>query len=192
MAFTIDPHVPAEGRAEGIVSLATVKAFCSIAAEEDEFDALLALLRDAAVAEVEARTGKLLVETSGLVWRGDFPSPYLARLELAREPLISVQSIAGVDGDGADITLDAEDFIVRMGGSWLAPSAAWPLGWRAGSVVITFTAGFASPPAQLVQAVLMLTAHWFANREAVITGTIASELPLGVAMLCNRFRDIVL
>lgn len=190
MAFTLDPLAPVEGRAEAILPLVVVKAFCSVVS--DNFNDLLALLRDAAVAAVEMRTGKLLAETADLVWRGDFPSPCSRRLDLARGPLISVESIEGVDGNGDDISLAAEDYIIRLGGSWIAPATVWPAGWRAGSVVITFTAGFESPPTQLVQAALMLAAHWFANREAVVTGTIATELPLGVAMLCDQFRDVVI
>ena len=190
MGFTIDTLVPAEGRAEGIVSLAMVKVFCSVDAEDTEFGALFELLRDAAVATVEGATGKLLAVTPGLVWRGDFPSPYLARLQLARGPLVSVGAIGGIASDGSPVTLEADDYIVRMGGSWLAPHAAWPLGWRGGSVEIEFTAGFEQAPKPLVQAVLMLVAYWFANREAVVTGMIATELPMGLPMLCDQLRDV--
>jgi len=33
------------------------------------------------------------------------------------------------------------------------------------------------------QAVVLLVAHWYATREAVVTGTIASTVPLGVERL---------
>lgn len=33
------------------------------------------------------------------------------------------------------------------------------------------------------QAILLLVAHWYANREAVVTGTIASQVQLGVDRL---------
>lgn len=33
------------------------------------------------------------------------------------------------------------------------------------------------------QAALMLVAHWYENREAVVTGTIATPIPIGVERL---------
>ncbi len=39
---------------------------------------------------------------------------------------------------------------------------------------------------------LMLVAHWYANREAVITGTIVSELPLATEHLWAPYRFISL
>lgn len=33
------------------------------------------------------------------------------------------------------------------------------------------------------QAVVLLVSHWYANREAVVTGTIATTVPLGVERL---------
>jgi hypothetical protein len=42
-------------------------------------------------------------------------------------------------------------------------------------------------PADLDQAVLMLAAHWYENREGTITGTIIAEVPMGVAeIIANR------
>lgn len=39
------------------------------------------------------------------------------------------------------------------------------------------------------QAILLLVGHWYANREDVVTGTIASQLPMGVhALLWTRKR----
>ncbi len=37
--------------------------------------------------------------------------------------------------------------------------------------------------ADVWQAVLMLVAHWYSNREAVVVGAAGAELPLGVARL---------
>lgn len=37
--------------------------------------------------------------------------------------------------------------------------------------------------ADVWQAVVLLVAHWYANREAVVTGTIATSVPLGFERL---------
>lgn len=190
MPFTVDAFVPAAGRAESILPLDTVKAHLAVELDVTEFDDLLALFRDAAVEEVEGRTGLLLEETPGLVWRGDFPT--WGRIELARGPVVSVDSIGYLDRDGAPLALEADRFVVRRGGTWLESLWGWPTGVRAGSVEIIFTAGFAEGtcPRPLVQAALMLCGHYFLNREAVVAGSGGTELPLGVSSICDRYRGV--
>jgi uncharacterized phage protein (predicted DNA packaging) len=44
------------------------------------------------------------------------------------------------------------------------------------------------PPA-LDQAVLVLTAHYYANREATLVGVSAATLPFGLDHIVNDYRD---
>lgn len=44
-------------------------------------------------------------------------------------------------------------------------------------------------PAPLQEAVAQLAAHFYENREAVVTGTIATELPWGVGSILDAYRD---
>lgn len=44
-------------------------------------------------------------------------------------------------------------------------------------------------PASLSQAVLMLAAHWYENREAVIVGVTAMPMPLGVREIVREYRE---
>lgn len=44
-------------------------------------------------------------------------------------------------------------------------------------------------PADLEQAVLMLGAHWFSEREAVIIGVNGQEVPFGVAQILGEHRS---
>lgn len=43
-------------------------------------------------------------------------------------------------------------------------------------------------PADLVEAVLQLAAHWFENREATAYGASVNEVPFGVVDLARQYR----
>jgi hypothetical protein len=44
-------------------------------------------------------------------------------------------------------------------------------------------------PADLEQAVLMVAAHWYENREGSLVGVTAQELPMGVADIIRNHRS---
>ena len=46
-----------------------------------------------------------------------------------------------------------------------------------------------APPDALKQAILMLVAHWYENREASLVGINAQETPDGVTAITNEYRN---
>ncbi|PWL18145.1 DNA-packaging protein [Falsochrobactrum shanghaiense] len=46
-------------------------------------------------------------------------------------------------------------------------------------------------PAALVEAIYQTAAHWYENREAVLVGVNAQDLPFGVWPIVNEFRRYV-
>ena len=44
-------------------------------------------------------------------------------------------------------------------------------------------------PADLEQAVLMVAAHWYENRETVLVGVTAQEIPFGAAQIIGEHRE---
>lgn len=46
----------------------------------------------------------------------------------------------------------------------------------------------ATVPADLKEAVCLLAAHWYVNREATLIGVTAEELPFGVWAIINEYR----
>ena len=55
---------------------------------------------------------------------------------------------------------------------------------------LTDTAEFPNgPPADVEQAILMLAAHWFENREASIVGVAAMPLPMGYDAVIREHRS---
>lgn len=121
-------------------------------------------------------------------------------------PVVSVEGIDYLDAYGVAATLDigAGDFrLVEGVPALLLPpvDGSWPTAIEEpGSVTIRYTAGYGGSglnaagdsPGDLDAAVLMMVGHLYHNRETVVTGTIATEMPMGVAALCFPYRHTLL
>lgn len=189
MMFELAPFALPSGYGEAILSLDDAKRHLSIDLNETEFDDEVAAYRDAAVDMVEQYCGVALGERD-VTWRGEgIP----ARFRLPVRPVVQLVSGEYLDTGGATQQIDVSTLRLGLRGEVLLKSGqSWPSGID-GGIELTFTAGYASGecPAALVQAVRMFTAHLFANREAVITGTISGEIPLGFRTLCSPYRAVV-
>jgi uncharacterized phiE125 gp8 family phage protein len=194
--------------AEEPVSVAAAQAHLRLDADAEA--ELLAALVAGAREVAETMTGRALVTQSWTVsldgWAdgaggrpaGLAPAPRCARLALAlpRPPLISVETVTTFDADGAGSVWAPSAYfvdraaapgrIVRLRG------APWPTPGRPlGGIEIAFTAGYgdaASVPAALRQAILLLVAHWFENREPVPPRTIGAPVPAAVYGLLAPYR----
>lgn len=185
-----------------VVSTAEAKLHLRI--DHDDEDTLIGDLVAAATEVVEVRSRRQLAGTTRRVELDGFPplerGDLDTRIILPRPPLISITHVKYLDAAGVDTTLDAAEYslVLGYGGSeggrgWVQPAygKSWPTHRvHPGSVRITYVCGYggATPeagdvPQALRRAILLLVGHWYANREAVIVGTNASELPMAVASL---------
>ena len=154
---------------------------------------VLASFLRAAMAAIEARTGKVLIRRSFgwsfNTWRD------CAALDLPLSPIHAVTQVAQVASDGTPTVVNASQY-------WLERDAQQPRLKPTrgnlpnipahGSVQVTFDAGmavaWAGLPADLQQAVLMLAAHYYEYRnDTSLTG---GCMPFGVTSLIERFRKI--
>lgn len=186
MQFELAPFDMPPGYGDGIVSLADIKDHLSLNGVTD-FDALLGVFRDAAVDQVERYCGVRLGVSAGLEWKAEgLCSP----LRLGVWPVTAINAVSWLDSTAATIAGDATIWRIGVRDEIrLKPGQTLPSGVVAG-VTIDFDAGFTDDnrPAALVQAVKMFAAHLFAHRDAVITGTISGEIPLGFRHLCRNYR----
>ncbi|XUU60647.1 head-tail connector protein [Erythrobacter sp. HA6-11] len=190
MRFGLAPFDLPGGYGDDVVSLEDIKNHVSMTGT-DEFDSLLTVLRDAAIDQVERYCGVRLQTCEGLVWKSE---ALCAPISLGVWPVTGITSIKWLDSDAAEIIGDPAIWRIGVRDQLrLKPGQVLPSGVR-GGVEITFDAGFTSQnrPSALVHAVKMFTAHLFANREAVLTGTISGEIPLGFRALCQSYRMPVL
>tara|TARA_R110002050_G_scaffold179110_3_gene312316 strand:- start:1401 stop:1991 length:591 start_codon:yes stop_codon:yes gene_type:complete len=63
---------------------------------------------------------------------------------------------------------------------------------RPDAISITYTAGYGASasdvPQEIKQAILLTIGNWYANRESVVVGRIATELPLNVKWLLDTYK----
>jgi len=162
-------------------------------ADDGGQDALLERYLRAALAAIEARTGKALLAR-------DF------RLRLARwrdgaaqvlpvAPVRSVAEVVLLDRDGGSTVVDPERWRLEQdlqrpricATRWQLPAVP-----PDGSVEIVFEAGFGPVwddlPVDLAQAVFLLAAQYHETRQA--TGPSEAAMPFGVMALIERWRTL--
>ena len=170
-----------------VVSLAEARRQVSLAEDDTTHDTMLTRLIAAATQLVEIKTLRTLLSTTYLWQTWDFPSANRP-LSLPRNPVSSLESLSYYDTDDVEQTIATSDVYLGTGHvATLIPKASlgsWPSvhELRPDPVSVSFIAGYGAAedvPQPIRDAVLLLVAHWFVNREAVLTGAIASDLPLG-------------
>lgn len=187
-ALTLDDE---GGPASEPVTLAEAKAHLRVEATLTDEDELITSLIQAAREQVEDLTHRQLITATWNLRLDGFPD---WAISLPRPPLQAVNSIKYYDTEGTlvetlaedtDFLVDAASFVARI---VPVPGGAWPATQdRPGAVIINYDAGYgddaADVPAKIRQAMLLLIGHLYENREAVLVGVSADELPLAVDAL---------
>lgn len=171
------------------VTVAEAKVHCAVS--RDDHDDLIERLITAARQACEAATRRALcTQTWDLTLPGWPDDDRRARIYLPLPPLVSVTSITYLDAAGDEQTIDDATYKVRAGSPGIVSlrnGELWPSVLDEDDpITIRFVAGYgvaANVPATLKQAMLLLVGHWYEHPEAVVTGTIATELPLAVKSL---------
>lgn len=160
-------------------------------ADDTTEDGLLESYLRAAIATVEGRVARALFARAFTLRLGRWRDGYAERLPLA--PVTSIDAVTLIAADGTETTvaptryrLDADGMRPRIE----AAGSALPMIPTGGAVLIAFTAGFGAAwdeiPADLRQAVLLLAAQFYENRES---GS-SADLDFGLRALLERWRDI--
>lgn len=178
------------------IDLASAKKHCRVDHGDD--DTLIEGLIEGVVSYLDG--------PSGILGRAIMPQTWLLELEswpgefsIPVEPVRAV-TVTYVDDDGATQTLDAASYDLEQ---WPSFAATWSfaadvdrpvLGDVRYPVKFSIEAGFASADdveSGLKTLMLMLVAHWYENREAVVVGTSTGELPLAASTLLAKYRRML-
>ena len=156
-------------------------------------DAVLEGFLRAAIAAIEARTGKILISREFswtlTAWRDHEAQPL---------PIAPVQSITGLSlkNKFGEVTVaDAQSYGLRADSHrpcMIATGSGLPAIPSFGEVEIGFVSGFgpdwSDVPSDLAQAVLLLASHYYQYRAE--TGLGEGCMPFGVSALLQRYRPV--
>ncbi len=178
------------------VVLADMRAHSRIDAVDTAQDDVLTLCIQAARAHIENSTGRAMLTQTIRQTLDEFP-PCGEPIVLMRSPVQSITSVTYTDTNGTTQTMSPSDYVTSIGQGisqvGLAGVNQWPAARiQPGAVQVTFVAGYASAglvPADLRAAIRMLAALYFEQREAVLTGTIATQVPMAVEAIINANRS---
>jgi uncharacterized phiE125 gp8 family phage protein len=171
--------------------------------DSDFQDARVTSLIVAARTYFETQTNRRLISQT---WRYSLDHyPRSARsIVLPIGPAISVETLKFLDTNGSTVTVDPSEYLVDLTNprAQIAPALFLPWPWTVwafhhmipGAVLVDFTAGygadFGDVPEDIRQAILLMVAHWYSNREPVITGVRAAaiDVPHSATAIIDAYR----
>lgn len=163
-------------------------------------DAVTDVLVDRAIERIDGPSGILnrcLIDQTWVEEFDEFPANGVLRLSL--EPLQSVTSIRYYDADNSIVTLATSQYAVHtdaLGPFIYRPNGvSWPATYdRPDAVEVTTVYGYGENPddvpATIRLAIAMMVTHNFENREQVVIGTIASEVPESVTTMLSPYSRV--
>lgn len=170
------------------VTLAEVKSHLKI--EHSDEDALLVGMISAARELAEAYCDTVIPEQTFRLTLDDFDS----EINIPKVPVLLVTNIEYTDTNGSNQTVGDYNLSGNLFKSMLKPAygETWPEveeGYN--KVVITFQAGYTSPPTLIKHALKLMIGSLYAQREDHIENATLKEVPLCSRALLNTFRRIV-
>lgn len=178
------------------VSLTEAKAHLRVDFTDD--DALITALIGAATSHAERFTGRAFIDQTWELTVDEFPDN---EIEIPNPPLIEVVSIKYDDGDGNEVPLDADEYVVddQSEPGWVLPSSegVWPSSFDGiNAVRIRYRAGYLnsdSPqtenvPADIKAAIKLYIGTLYANREHIVIGQTAMQMPWACEALLRPYR----
>ena len=158
-----------------------------VRADSDDDDAVLQFMLSAATAKLDGYdgiTGRALMQQT---WAQSWPGFCSDVLRLALAPLQSVTSVTYFDSADAPQTVSAANYRVHTDarGAYvkLKSGLSWPsTADRDDAVTVTYVCGAATAAdvdPKIKQAIRLLAAHFYENREGIMAGAQPIEVPLG-------------
>jgi uncharacterized phiE125 gp8 family phage protein len=174
-----------------IITVADLKAHMRVTHTHE--DTLISALRSAAISWVEEHCN---IKLGSYTARGYLPGFYNSYIPIG--PVTAISEVKYQTTADKDYT---SDLTTLAAGNWYTDEISQPARiafrdypsvyeYALTPVVVTFTAGYSTMPAPVLQAIRLLVSHLYENRQEEVAGTITSRLKFGLEALLNPFRII--
>lgn len=181
---------------ETLVTLDEFKQFVRVDVDETVDDALMEAIINSSIEFCESYTGKsIALKTYEKVYKHQCDT---TMLEVRKGDITELLSLTRKDSNGSEFEYDISEFEHY---NYPQESQVNPLNedtyiWsgtsRTRPLVLTFKSGYTytTLPANLKNAIEMLAAHWYENRETVKIEemTDVTEMPFGVTTVLERYK----
>lgn len=176
------------------LTLAEAKRQLRIETSETAFDADIEALVKAATEWVFSTCHLTLITTGYEITFPSFPNE--KQFKIPAYPISEIITLEYRDKDGTtqELTGYQSDFVQVPSSIYPAVGQEWPETQeeRIDAVVITLNVGYggssANVPEMVKHLIKLLVAHWFKNREAVLTGATSKEVELAADNLMKQIR----
>jgi len=167
-----------------LLTLADAKAHLRV--DHDTEDDLITALIGSAISTAEKFTGRLFGSTAATLYADAWASQ-----AFTFGPVTAISAVKYYDQANTLQTLSGSQYWTDLKSdpqriTFNAPPAIYSD--RHQGVEITATVGHATLPAPVKSAALLLVAHYYENRQAVVQDRKPEGLPLGVEFLLNPYR----
>jgi uncharacterized phiE125 gp8 family phage protein len=175
------------------ITLAEAKAHLRVDTSGE--DSLIQSLIMASRLHIEAALDLALITQTWRHQRDVWPPSRVLILPL--RPIQSLTAVTLHDDDATSRSLDVGAFVLDGFANparlvWRGHGAVSAAGMVANGIEIDFAAGHGDEPTDVPQpirqALLLLVAHWYENREPVEIGATATSIPAGVSDLLMPYR----
>jgi len=176
------------------VPLRDVKLFMRV--DDDDENPLIKSLAMAATDYAERYMRRSLIDQVWTMYLDKFP--ICDYLYLSHGPITSINSITYRDQDGVTQTFDPTKYALDRGNQvdqrvYLLDGEVWPTdeAIEYDTVAISYNCGYGdeeSIPDEIKTAIKMIANHWYENRETVVVGTTAAEVPMTAKALVDIHR----
>ena len=174
-----------------IITVADLKAHMRVTHTAE--DTLISALRSAAISWIEEHCN---IKLGSYTARGYLPGFYNAYIPIG--PVTAITEVKYQTTADKDY---ATDLSTLAAGNWYTDTISQPAriafrdypqvyDYALMPVVVTFTAGYSTMPAPVLQAIRLLVADMYENRQEEVIGTITTRLKFGLDALLNPFRII--
>lgn len=173
--------------------LTTAEAKAHLEYADSDRDTYIAALVSAATELLDGPHGMIGKAIGEQTWTFSIRAAPSGEIDIPVFPVKALEAVTYYDAANVSQVINVNQFrlVANEDYAFLEPVAGfvWPAVYdRADAITFTVQLGMAEVPAGVKQAAMLMVAHWFENREAVVTGTISKPIEFAVESLVNRWR----